>query len=226
MLISNIEGFMPSSSLSSSILKNSNRLFAYIAADSADEDFDTKQGGVGLAEDNAILMIGKVDRKGVATATDLKLYTTVSSLDDITKVDGVSIICQGNGVEVYQDPGQDTEKNIILSPLDAVSNALSNVNEGAISKESKKICINFTGGDDLMVHEVLEAVQNLVSGLDLSMENSIEFKSLCDGSFPPEKCSVVALSVAGGSAEGSENVYWHEGKWWTLLESNLNTAEE
>ncbi len=211
---------------SSSRLHSCTKLFAYIAADSTDEDYDAKQGGVGLAEDNAILMLGKVDRKGGATATGLKHYTVVSTFDDkeIEK-NGVSVICQGSGTETYSDPGQGTEKNIILSPLGAVADALNNVDQGAISKESKKICINFTGGDDLMVHEVLEGVQSLVSELNLSMDNSIEFRSLCYSDFPVDKCSVVALSVPGGS-ELSENVYWHEGKWWTLLERDLNPAIE
>mmetsp|Transcript_16629 Transcript_16629/g.20322 ORF Transcript_16629/g.20322 Transcript_16629/m.20322 type:complete len:260 (+) Transcript_16629:281-1060(+) len=201
---------------------HSTKLFGYIAADSSDEVLEFKEGGVGFTEDNAILMFGKVDRKGSAIATDMKHYSQVSSLGDISKLSGVTVLCKGSGNELYENPGLGTEKKIILAPLEAVSKSLESMENSG--EKSKKVSINFTGGEDLMVHEVLEGVQRLVSGMDIS-SSSVEFRSLCDSSFPSEKCSVVALSFAGGS-DTTEDIYWHEDQWWTLSEENLTVLDE
>lgn len=220
--IGSIEAFMQFASPNTVATKftSNSKLHGYIAADDVDDEYDPKMGGVGLAEDNAILMIGKVDKNGSATATSLKHYTEVSTMDEAEiKKQDISVVCKGAGVEVYQDPGLGTESMIILSPYDAVSKALDEVDDSAKSS-SKYLTVNFAGGDDLMVHEVLESVQNLVSSLDMPKESKIKFRSLCHASFPADKCGVAVL--AGDS--GDEDVYWHEGQWWTLREDNLNPA--
>lgn len=224
LLVGSIEAFMQIPSTLPTTQATTTKLYGYIAADAEEEVVDMKQGGVGLAQDNAILMLGKVDKKGAAIATDLKRYTELSTLDGSQlEKNGVSVVCKGEGLEQYKDPGQSTETNIILAPFEAVSKALDAVDESVNSNDSKKISINFTGGDDMIVNEVLISVQTLVESLDLS--NSIEFRSLCYGKFPADKCSVAVLSFAGGS-DSTEDVYWHEGQWWTLSEDNLNTAIE
>jgi hypothetical protein len=237
LAIGSIDAFMqsPSTTLSkttlstlSTLSKSSSKssttqLFGYIAADEKDEVFDEKQGGVGLAQDNAIVMIGKVDKKGVATATALKRYTKLSNHVD-ADADTTSIICKGSGTELYQDPGRTTEKTIILAPFEAAEKALNEADMSKNDKEGiKKISINFTGGDDVMVDEVLMGVENVVTSLNLTKEisGSIEFRSLCHESFPTGKSSVVVVSYAGGS-DLTDNLYWHEGQWWTLSEDDLN----
>ena len=226
--INSIEAFLqlPLRTTTTTTTTASTKLHGFIAADSVDEEIDMTLGGVGLAQESAILLLGKVDKRGSAIVTDMKRYTDVTAFDEQDSMDqkGVSVLCKGEGIELYQDPGTRTDKLIILAPLDAISNALDDVNDAVAKKDAKKILINFTGGDDLMVHEVLESVKSLVSSLDLQSSNqSIQFRSMCHKSFPIEKCSVVVLSVANGS-ELTDDLYWHEGKWWTLLEENLNTA--
>lgn len=196
------------------------KLFGLIAADVEEEENDMKQGGVGLAQDCAILILGNVDKNGMPTATEMKRYNKVSSASSLS--DGATVLCKGSGDELYQDPGLGIDKTIILAPLDAVEKALVSIENK--SSSSGKISINFTGGDDLMLHEVLEAVQNLVSGMDL-YKNKVEFRSLCHTSFPMEKCSVAALQLSDDSGASSDT-YWHEGQWWNLSEDELNTNQE
>lgn len=223
ILLGSIEAFMQLP-LSHPTIKTT-KLQGYIAADSTDEEVDWTLGGVGLAQNNAIVMIGKVDKKGEVTATDMTRYTELSTFDENNLgKKGISVVCKGEGIELYQDPGLGTQTTIVLAPLEAISNALDAVDKPVASKDAKKILINFAGGDDLMVHEVLEGVRRLSSSLSFPKDQAIEFRSLCHNSFPVEKCSVVVLSVAGGSGPVNENVYWHEGKWWTLLEENLNES--
>lgn len=218
LLFASIEAFMQIPFQGTNL--QSTKLQGYIAADSTDEEVDMTLGGVGLAEQSALLMIGNVDKKGGAIATDLKRYTDVSELKEQSfEKDGVTVLSTGVGIELYKDPGSGTEKTIILAPLEAIENALVSINDNA-AKDAKKILINFTGGDDLMVHEVLDSVEIAAASLNLP---KVEFRSLCHKSFPAEKCCVVILKVSSGS-DLSEDIYWHEGSWWTLRRENLNTA--
>lgn len=204
------------------------QLFGYIAADATEEEFDAKQGGVGLAQDNAIVIIGKVDKKGNAIATDMKRYTKLTESSDGGSGSGISVVCKGSGTELYQNPGLGTDKVITLAPFEAVSEAIMSGTAAAdgATDGATKISIHFAGGDDLLVHEVLESTRSLVSSLELTSKcNSIEFRSMCHASFPVDKCSVVVLAIKGGS-DAMENVYWHEGQWWALLEDHLNTDIE
>lgn len=196
----------------SAVFRTATPLCAYIESDSVDEEMDPKANGMGLALDSAILVSGGVDKKGVAIAKEMKHYSKVTKSDSSNLVG--KVICKGEGQEIYKDPGLSTEKIIALAPLTAVENALKTLES---NEKSGNIYINFAGGDDLMVHEVLDGVGNMVSALELS--SNIEFRSLCEPSFPMEKCGVAVLSFDGDSSEGQ--LFYNEGEWYTLLEDDV-----
>jgi hypothetical protein len=184
---------------------------AYIEADDNEDGLDPKGSGLGLALDNGISISGSVDSKGTPIAKGMKHYSKVIK-SDISSL-GAKVLCKGEGLEIYQDPGLSTEKSITLAPHNAVKDALS-----AIESQDKdgKIFINFTGGDDLMVHEVLEGVQMMVEGLSLS--TNVEFKTLCEPTFPMDKCGVAAVSV---SDDSNGQIYFNGGEWYTLAEEDV-----
>lgn len=191
-------------------------LHGYIENDSTDEMIDPKAGGIGLAMDNAIVISGNVDKKGTAIAQEMKHYTKVRKTD-LSSL-GAKVICKGEGEELYKDPGLSVETIISLAPLSAVTDALNSIES---ADKTGKIFVNFAGGDDLMVHEVLAGVQQMVSGLEIS--SKVQFRSLCEPSFPMEKCGVVAVSVDG---ESEGQIYYNEGEWYTLSEDDINTDLE
>ncbi len=215
----NVGAFSPVSTPSSS----STRLQGYIAADSTDEVYDERAGGVGFAMDNAIFISGDVDKNGVAVARDMKHYSKISSCD-ISSMSNVDVIGKGDGIEVYEDPGLSTVKSITLAPIDAVEGMLSDLNTGA-SLDGKKVLINFAGGDELMVHEVLDGVQKSVSGIEaMNVKNKdIEFRSISDEQFPVDKCGVAAIAVSD-SSEG--NIFYIGGEWYTVSEDDVVTFDE
>jgi len=201
-----INAFAPSS-----ISRAPTQLYAYIEADDNEDGLDPKGSGLGLALDNGISISGSVDSKGTPIAKGMKHYSKVIK-SDISSL-GAKVLCKGEGLEIYQDPGLSTEKSITLAPHNAVKDALS-----AIESQDKdgKIFINFTGGDDLMVHEVLEGVQMMVEGLSLS--TNVEFKTLCEPTFPMDKCGVAAVSV---SDDSNGQIYYNGGEWYTLAEEDV-----
>lgn len=218
-LIQNVVAFAPNSySVVSSSTRSSTAVHAYIASDSVDDDFDPNAGGIGLAMENAICISGSVDKKGGAIAKEMNRYTKVVKMSDV----GATVICKGDGAEIYQDPGLSTEKSISLAPISAVQSAL-----GAIENDVKdgQIYINFAGGDDLLVHEVLEGVQQMVSGLNLTT-SKVTFRSMCEPSFAMDKCGVAVISVDESSSSPEGQIYYYEGSWYTLSEDDINTAIE
>lgn len=204
------------------------QLYGYIEADSVDEQLDPKAGGIGLAMDNAITISGSVDSKGNAVPKELKHYSQVIPLDIISASQdmGPKILCTGEGVEIYKDPGETTIRSITLAPISAVENALADVSQGQVEmKSGDKLFITFAGGDDLMVHEVLEGVEKMVKGLSnvASSGNRVEFRSLCEPSFPMEKCGVAAVIVG---KESNGQFYYNEGKWYTVSEDDFVDASD
>jgi len=147
-------------------------------------------------------------------AEGLKLYTKLVPLSDQNEVKG-TVLCKGMGTEVYTDPGSSTQRLVTLATTDAVKDALSAMDA---SPSSGKLLITFAGGDDLMIHEVLQGVEMMTSGLNLGSDTTIEFRSLCHQSFPLEKCGVAALDVNEDHGEG---VYWHDGQWWSVSEEDF-----
>lgn len=187
------------------------KLSGYIEADSVDEELDPKLGGLGLANDNAIMISGDVDKKGMAIAKDMKHFKQVIKTD-VSKIGG-KVLCKGEGAELYQDPGMSTDKIITLAPISAVEKALQSVDS---ADKNGNIFVTFSGGGDLMVHEVLEGVQNMVEGL--ALKSKVSFRSLCSPSFPLEKCGVAVVSLDDKS---DGNIYFNEGEWYTLSEDDF-----
>ena len=234
-------------SLYSTTIHKHTHLYTFIEADSVDDIPEPNPRGVGRAMENAIILSGNVDSKGVAFAQDIEHYRKVipwngdvgdssSSSSSIsgTKEEthnpkrGMKVLCKGEGVEIYKDPGETTVKSITLAPISAVENALkSSVLQVDRMESGEKMLITFSGGDDLMVHEVLEGVQNLVQELketssssssSWSSDGKVQFRSLCEPSFPMEKCGVAAM-IVGNDSDG--HVYYNEGKWYTVSQEDL-----
>lgn len=196
-------------------------LRALIEADiESDEGFeDPGLAPVQQAKESVSIMLGTVqtDEDQInPVAEDLKLYTKLIPLSDQDEVKG-TVLCKGMGTEVYTEPGSSTKKLVTLATKDAVENALSAMEA---SPESGKLCITFAGGDDLMIHEVLQGVEMMTSGLNLGSGTSIEFRSLCHESFPLEKCGVAAVGFKDDTDEGA---YFHEGQWWTVSENDFTS---
>lgn len=192
-------------------------LYGYIEADSVDEELDPKAGGIGLAMDNAIIISGSVDGKGVAVARQIQHYSKVIPLDDSNMQD-IKVLCKGEGIEIYKDPGEATIKSITLAPISAVENALMDAVQVGL-ESNEKMFVNFSGGDDLMLHEVLDGVQQMVEGLKVASGGDVEFRSLCEPSFPMEKCGVAAMVV--GKTWSNGQVFFNEGKWYTVSEDDM-----
>ena len=98
--------------------------------------------------------------------------------------------------------------------------------------DSENIAINFLGGDDLILGEVLEAANEMVLAMDIPTKTKITFNSMSHNSLPLETCTVTVVSV-GGPAEdasgvekslASGEIYMADGVWYTLDEADINTA--
>lgn len=206
-----------------------------ISSDDVDFNFDVGQGGVRLAEESVIKMIGTIKHKPGKAEPELKdllRYTELSLVNeaDLPK-DNFKIISTGRGKELYKDPGESTESVITYSPLDAVRDAVSGA--GAAS-DCARIVINFAGGNDLQVLEVLEAAEKLVLALDAVTKSVITFNSISHGSLPMGQATVTVVGLgeentSGGLAGAQKSmangeVYFVDGKYWTVSPDNLNSA--
>jgi len=169
------------------------------------------------AQESVSILFGNVEINGDEinpVSNDLKLYSKLTPLPSPSALKG-KVLCKGTGIEVYREPGSSTERDVTLSPTDAVENALSSIEANSAGA---KVQISFVGGDDLMVHEVIEGVAIMTSGLNLKSSIDVEFRSLCHESFPLEKCCVVALDV---DKDADGEIYWHDDKWWTVSEDDF-----
>ncbi|EEC50023.1 predicted protein [Phaeodactylum tricornutum CCAP 1055/1] len=215
------------------------RTFAVIKPEEADFNFDVGQGGVRLASESAIKITGTVKHNpGSAepTVTDLIRYTSLSQVEDkyvqevLSKI-GAKIVGTGRGKEDYREPGETTDKIVIQSPSDAVRDALMGVGS---AMEADKIVINFLGGDDLQVLEVLDAVQMMVLDLDIATKARVQFHSVAHSSVPMSSATITVVSLPEGvsldelsgieKAVTSGEVYFRDGHWWTTEEENINAA--
>jgi hypothetical protein len=223
-----------------------------IKSEEMDFEIDVGRGGVRLAQESAVKMVGQVKHKpGSATAQlqDLIRYTDVTLLDEKDVKDqlqtmGATIVCTGQGKELYKDPGETAEVVVVLAPLDAVRDALMGAGS---AMTADKLVINVAGGDDLQVKEVIEALEELVLDLDVPTKAKIHFNSLSHSSFPKLAATVTAVAVAlavalpeegkgkeeasSGGKKGAEKsvaegeVYFSEGKWYTVVQEDINTAK-
>lgn len=201
------------------------------------EDIDEGLGGVRLAQESAVKITGEVRHKpGSAESRpmDLVRYTGMTTVEESKMKDvlgkiGGKIIATGQGTELYKDPGDTLEKIVKLGPLEAIKDAVS----GAASAiEEKELVLNFLGGDDLVLGEVLDAANELVVMMDIATKAKVSLNSLCLSSIPSGTCTVCVVSVGEGEASvsGSDSsiaageVYMHDGVWYTVDRANINTA--
>ena len=212
------------------------KLYDVIAAEAADgEVFDEGLGGVRLARENAIKVSGVFENDSIE-AKNLARYTKVTEVSEeiISKTGGgITIISTGMGKELYKDPGASTTKEIVYAPLDAVKNALSSVPNASVSN-ANKVVLNFLGGDDLMIFEVMDAAKTMVDGLDTKKQTQVTFNSLCHSQFPNEVASVTVVATSGNSDDkqltgvdkciSEGEIYVHQEKYWTVSDDDINTA--
>lgn len=201
---------------------------------------DEGPGGVKLAKESAIKIVGDIQHKpGKAESLprDLVRYNNLKTVEEpmvqnVLKTVGSTILCSGQGVELYKDPGQTTVKNVNYAPIEAIKDAITNA---ASAMESDTLVFNFLGGDDLMLGEVMDAGSELVLNLDIPTKTKISFNSLSHKTIPKGTCTVTVVSVgsqSNGSLSGVEKavalgeVYTRDGTWFAVEESDINTANE
>jgi len=215
------------------------KLGSVIKSEEIDFDFDVGQGGVRLAMESAIKIAGNVKHKpgnAEPKVSDLLRYTSVTELEEKyvqehLKSSGGNVVCTGIGKEFYKDPGETVEKKVVLAPHDAVRDALQ---AAGATNQAEKVVINFLGGDDLQVLEVLDAVKELVLMLDVNTKCKIRFNSLCHSSLPKESVTLTVVSLplenavedfrARQKAIALGEIYFRDGKWYTVIEEDINTA--
>lgn len=214
------------------------QLYDIIAADSVEEELvDEELGGVKLAKESAIKINGVVNAN--AEPQDLTRYIKVTeiseaNINDIMAKAGVTIISTGTGNELYKDPGTSTVSEINYAPTEAVKSALSSAPNASVSN-AKKVVFNFIGGDDMMIFEVMDAAKLMVDGLDVSKKTEIIFNSLCHSQFPNELASVTVTAtsdISTSELSGADKcaalgeIYFHEGKYWTVTEEDVNSDDK
>jgi hypothetical protein len=203
--------------------------------------FDLGLGGVRLAQESAIKISGEVKHKpGLAEARPAELlrYNNMKELEegkvqDVLGKVGSTILCSGQGTEIYKNPGDTLETVVVVAPMEAIKEAFK---AAASAIESEKLVFNFLGGDELMMGEVLEATNEMVVMLDIATRAKVSFNSLCHSSIPKGDCAVTVVSVGSNvQEEGAEfsgvekavasgEIYLRDGAWWTVDESEINTA--
>lgn len=183
-----------------------------IISGTKDEDLiDEGAGGVRLAKESAIKISGK--------GKDGETLTRYTQLTELDLAGDSSVLAKGLGKEFFQDPGKGLQADIKYAPIEAIQDALNQI---STSDLNGKIILNFCGGDDLKTMEVSSAIE-LFLALTKMDEKNIMFNSMCHTSFPEEVCTVTIVRDDG---ESSGEVYHHSGKWYTLLEQDINNAVE
>ena len=201
-------------------------------------------------------------------ARELVRYSKLHELDDVTAIKSMleKMNCQllytGKGIELYQDPGKSyriEEKVIQLAPIMAVKDALLASSSSTASSSTSismsggdadddddgyddELVINFLGGDELIIGEVMEACNLLVNELDESIlrrntkkKKTVKFNSISYTQIPSDVCYVTVIAVGGGgrrrSGDGLDGggvdesiakgeIYIQDGKWWTVFEED------
>lgn len=236
LLVAPSSGFVPTSQK-----QNLWQLGEVITGEAVDaEAFDIGLGGVRLAQESALKIVGEVKHKpGNSDARGIELlrYNSVDKLEEgkvNAVLDGVGskVLCTGQGEELYKDPGETLEKTILLAPMEAAKEAISTA---AASIESNNLVFNFLGGNDLVMGEVMDAANHLVVSMDINTKSKISFNSLCHSSIPDGTCTVTVVAVGSNeydktSLSGAERavaageIYSRDGSWFTVQESEINTA--
>ena len=223
-------------------------LFSVIRPDETDFTFDEGSGGVRLAEESVIQVLGQVKHgpgKADPALSDLRRYRSLTSLDEATVTRGLSgsagkILGTGRGTELYKDPGETVLTETTLAPLDAVRDCLMGV---ASCQDYSRLVINFCGGGDAQVLEVLAAIKELVLDLDAKTKAQIDFHSISHSSIDSGRSYVTVVGLntepdkeeetdgdtgGGGLRTGVERslaegqVYFADGQYWTVTEDDRN----
>ena len=220
-----------------------------IRSEDDDFDFDEGAGGVRLAEESVLALQGTVRHKpGQAEPqlSELRRYTKLTEvdMDRLTQSSSFRILGTGIGTEVYADPGETSVASVTLAPADAVRDCLMGV---ASALDWDRVCLNFAGGADAQVLEVLAAVREMVLDLDVKTKCEITFHSVSHDSIPsgksfltvvglaaaasstPEEGQATSLGIDGDSGSVQDalakgEVYFCNGKYWTVTEENRNMA--
>ena len=98
----------------------------------------------------------------------------------------------GQGKEWYKDPGESVESIVLLTPFEAVKDA---VNSATSAIEEQTIVFNFLGGDDLIIGQVLDATNEAVVNIDIATKADVFFNSMSDSSIPADICTVLVISI-------------------------------
>jgi len=209
------------------------------------EPFDENEGGVGLAKRSAIKVIGVSSKGKGSEPRELVRYDKLTLLDiavakSMMEKANCQLLCFGTGKETYQDPGKSyrvEEKVVRLAPVEAAKNALSSMVSSSsavsIGDEGGSVVINFLGGDELIIGEVLEACDLLVGALELpSAKTKATFNSISFTDIPSNVCYVTVIAL-GGKVGGLDDVdqsvargelYIQDGKWFTVAEGDIITT--
>ena len=206
--------------------------WAVIRPEDEDEEWDLTKGGVLLAMDSAIKVTGTVSG-GSADATNLLRYgkLTEASEADVNAAlasSGSAVICTGTGTELYKDPGLSTVEEITLGPMDAVAKALSSSPNVAALTGAKSVVINFLGGNDLIMEEVVDAANALVQNMGDSAPSKMKFNTISHKDIADGTASVTVMAAGGGSADGAlgkavsnGEAYFYQGKWYAVLDGDI-----
>jgi len=205
---------------------------------------DFQQGGVRFALENVVVLEGRITHKPGSAEPDLTNLEHYSKLtqvpeamvqETLTKVGG-TVICTGKGLEIYADPGATTTKSVQYSPDDAIKNAMA---AAGPAMDYDKIIINFCGGDDLVVMEVLEACQHFVLSSDINTKAKVSVHSMSYKEFPEQEATVIVIGMKEGATMTEEDalsgaekvvaqghVYWHDGRYWTVTGEDIIVDSE
>ena len=221
-----------------------------IRSEADDFEFDEGAGGVRLAEESVLALQGTVRHKpGQAEPqlSELRRYTQLTEVDTALLTQSSSsssfrILGTGIGTEVYADPGETSVASVTLAPVDAVRDCLMGV---ASALEWDRVCLNFAGGTDAQVLEVLAAAREMVLDLDVKTKCQITLHSISHDSIPMGKSFLTVVGLAAASSSTTEErqatshgfegnrdsvkdalvkgeVYFCNGKYWTVTEENRN----
>lgn len=202
-----------------------------ISADVEGDPVDEGAGGVRLAEESTLVLKGTVKVNAddvIPGGFEFLRYSKLSAVEESKVSQYLSVLGAGVGQEIFKDPGETTTKEVIYSPADAVENALK---EMASAEAYDAVAINFAGGDDLEITQVITSVQDMVRGLDgCDSKTKLRFSSICDSSIPENETSVTVVGVKsqqegedqnGKGSLGDGQVVYRDGKYWTVEEEDL-----
>ena len=109
----------------------------------------------------------------------------------------------------------------------------SNRLKNSVSNASK-VLLNFLGGENLVIFDVMDAAKTMVDGLDTKKQTQVTFNSLCHSQFPDEVASVTVVATYGNSDDkqltgvdkciSKGEIYVHQDKYWTVSDDDINTA--